>query len=85
MKCSVKNDIVDSFKKKHKIYRKLVRNWYVDMLFYNRISETNRLRFNTKKVRASHRKVSCPFCVSDDFAEVSRIVDVGGVTEIVPE
>lgn len=28
---------------------KLVRNWYVDMLFYNRKLETNRLSLNTEK------------------------------------
>lgn len=29
------------------------------------------------------RKMPCPFCVSDDFAVVSRIVDVGEVIEII--
>ena len=29
--------------------------------------------------------MSCPFYISDDFAKVSRIVDIGGVTEIVLE
>ncbi len=29
--------------------------------------------------------MSCPFCISYDFDEVSRIVGIGGVTEIVPE
>ncbi len=29
--------------------------------------------------------MSCPFCISYDFDEVSRIVDIEGVTEIVLE
>ena len=41
-----------------------------------------RLSVDTRKERTSHERMSCPFYVSYDFAEVSRIVDVGGVVEI---
>ena len=43
------------------------------------------LSHNAKKERTSHGKVSCPFCVFDDFAVVSRIVDAVGVAEIMVE
>ncbi len=38
-----------------------------------------------RKERTSHGKMPCPFCVSDDFAEISRVVDVGRVAKIIAE
>ena len=32
--------------------------------------------------RTSHERMSCPFYVSYDFAEVSRIIDVGSAGRI---
>lgn len=43
------------------------------------------MSLNTRKEKTSHERMSCPFCISYDFDEVSRIVDIEGVTEIVLE
>lgn len=55
------------------------------MLFCNRKLETIGGSLMPRKERTSHGKMPCPFCVSDDFAEISRVVDVGRVAKIIAE